>query len=390
MKLNIRRDFYTLASVNEDAAELTLYGDIVESRPIDWWTDEPVEGNFIVLDEFLEDLNQVQGCKKLTIRMNSYGGDAGVSVTIHNRLRELSRNGTEITCVVDGVAMSGGSLIMCAADQVGVNPSSLVMIHKCWCFIFGGYNADELRHAAESNDAYDRAQAAIYARKTGMEEDRILEMMAETTYLTGLDAVNFGFADYLLEDAEETPISASADRRFLFAQGRKIHLAPGMTIPEDIPTITPEAAATTAPDVINTMPEEPGEGGNAMTLEELRQEHPELVSEIEASVSHNDAVEAERQRIREIDQIAGLFSDALVEEAKYGSPCTAQEMSYRAAQQAAQQGRSFLASLETDGQESGAQEVGAVAAPADTDQPMTDAARMAAGEAMAKKLAGNG
>ena len=223
-----------------------------------------------------------------------------------------------------------------------------------------------------------------------MEEDRILEMMAETTYLTGLDAVNFGFADYLLEDAEETPISASADRRFLFAQGRKIHLAPGMTIPEDIPTITPEAAATTAPDVINTMPEEPGEGGNAMTLEELRQEHPELVSEIEASVSHNDAVEAERQRIREIDQIAGLFSDALVEEAKYGSPCTAQEMSYRAAQQAAQQGRSFLASLETDGQESGAQEVGAAAAPTDTDQPMTDAARMAAGEAMAKKLAGNG
>ena len=110
-----------------------------------------------------------------------------------------------------------------------------------------------------------------------------------------------------------------------------------------------------------------------MTLEELRQEHPELVSEIEASVSHDSAVAAERQRLNEIDQIAGLFSDELVAEAKYGEhPCTAQELSYRAAQQAAQQGHAFLTNLEADANASGSAAVGAVNPPAEEGAPLTE------------------
>ena len=69
--VNIKRNFYTMASVDGDSAEITMYGDIVEEQPRDWWTDEPVEGQYIVESEFLEDLNAVAGCKKLTIRMTS-------------------------------------------------------------------------------------------------------------------------------------------------------------------------------------------------------------------------------------------------------------------------------------------------------------------------------
>ena len=131
--VNIKRAAYAMATADGQSAEITMYGDIYEQQPTDWWGD-PVEGQFITLTEFLEDLGQIAACKDITIRMNSYGGDAGVSNTIHNRLRELARGGAKLTCVVDGVAMSGGSLIMCACDTVKVNPSSLIMIHKCWGF----------------------------------------------------------------------------------------------------------------------------------------------------------------------------------------------------------------------------------------------------------------
>lgn len=378
MKVNIKRDFYTLATVSDTSAELTMYGEIVETRPVDFWTGEPIEGNYIIQDEFLGDLAQIEGCENLLIRMNSGGGDAAVSITIHNRLREMARNGMKVTCIVDGIAMSGGSLIMCAADEVQVNPSSLIMIHKCWSLFLGAYNADELRKMADANDAYDKAQASIYARKTGMEESKILDMMAETTYLTGLDAVNFGFADILLENDEAPAVAASADRRSLLVHGRKVHLAPGMMIPEEIPTATPEVEATPAPVVHNTkLPDTTGEGGRAMTLEELRQEHPELVSEIEASVAHDTAVYAERQRLQEIDQIAGLFADDLVQEAKYGEhPCTAQELSYRAAQRASQQGTAFLTNLMADANASGANSVEAVP-PADDTVPQSEAEKHA-------------
>ena len=150
--VNIKRAAYAMATADGQSAEITMYGDIYEQQPTDWWGD-PVEGQFITLTEFLEDLGQIAACKDITIRMNSYGGDAGVSNTIHNRLRELARGGAKLTCVVDGVAMSGGSLIMCACDTVKVNPSSLIMIHKCWGFFWGGYNADELREAAGQYDA---------------------------------------------------------------------------------------------------------------------------------------------------------------------------------------------------------------------------------------------
>ena len=230
-KLDLKRSAYSLASVDGLSAELTMYGDIYETRPVNWWTGEPVEGEFILLDDFLGDLREIEGAKSLLIRMNSYGGDANVANTIHNRLRELSRGGMRITCVVDGVAMSGGSLIMCAADEVEVNPSSLIMIHKAWRPIWGSYNADELLEAAAQMDVYDKMQAAIYQRKTGLSEAEILGMMSYTTYMTGSEAVEKGFADRLIDDAEPLRIAASADGHSLYIGSRTLHLAPGMTAP---------------------------------------------------------------------------------------------------------------------------------------------------------------
>ena len=77
--INIQRNFYTMATVDRDSAEIVMYGDIVETQPRDWWTDEPIPGSYIIQDEFLNDLKQIENCKDITIRMNSCGGDAGVS-----------------------------------------------------------------------------------------------------------------------------------------------------------------------------------------------------------------------------------------------------------------------------------------------------------------------
>ena len=250
-QVNIQRPCYAMASTDGQTADITMYGDIVEKQPIDRWTNEPIPGQYIVESEFLNDLAQIEGCSQITIRMDSLGGDAGVSILIHNRLRELAAKGTKLVCIVDGVAMSGGSLIMCACDTVRVNPSSLVMIHKCWSFVLGAYNADELRKAADANDAWDKSQVSIYKRKTGMSETVLLHMMADTTYMTGKEAVEKGFADELLDDAEPVAISASADRQTIYANGHALRLMPGVKLPDNIPmakAAAPAAAATATPN----------------------------------------------------------------------------------------------------------------------------------------------
>ena len=398
--VSIQKSAYAMASSDGVTAELILYGDICETQPTDWWTGEPVKGQFITLDEFLEDLKQIEGCKEITIRMNSYGGDAGVSATIHNRLRELSRNGAKLTCIVDGVAMSGGSIIMCAANTVKAFPSSLIMIHKCWSFLFGGYNADEMREMATQNDAWDKMQSEVYQRKTGLSNAVVLHMMADTTYMTGREAKEKGFVDELLDDAEATPIAASADGRSLFVHGRQMHLAPGMFAPDMIPTVQPEAGNVQHPAAVETHTTNPEEGGNEMTIEELRAKHPEIAAQIEAEAraacqtenqeAVNTAVTNERTRIQQIDEIASLFSDELVREAKYGeTACTAQELSYRAAQSAKAQGHNFMTALQDDAKQSGTAAVNPAPASEEEDKPMSNADLRAAGKAAAAKAQDN-
>jgi len=391
--VNIERECYTMATVDGDEAEIVMYGEIVEERPKkSWWSDEDAEGNYIILSEFLDDLKEISGVKKLTIRLNSLGGDAYAAIPIHNRLRELK---AEKTVIVDGVAMSGGSLIMCAADTVKVNASSLIMVHKCWSFIWGGFNADELRQIATSNDAVDKAQVAIYKRKTGISEEDILSMMSDETYMTGLEAVEKGFADELIE-GEAPAIAASADLRTLYVNGRRMRLTnPLSNLPESISTVIPEEVKT------NKKSAEPGdeEGGKTMAknLEELRAENPELVeqlmAEVRAEAKDTDglkaAVEAERKRIKEIDEIAVLYDDETVNEAKFGeNPCTAQEMAFVAAKKAAKKGQQFTKDLEDDSKTSKASIVTAAPANPEDDEtkPVTPEELREMGRAMAREI----
>ena len=134
-----------------------------------------------------------------------------------------------------------------------------------------------------------------------------------------------------------------------------------------------------------------------MTAKELREQYPEQVAEVEAEAKAavdntdaiNAAVKAEQDRIRGIDEIASLFDEDTVNAAKYGDKaCSAQEMAHRAAQAAKAQGKKFLNAMEEDAKASKANDVGAAPSHAEEPKTMTDAEMMAAGEAMAKKLAG--
>lgn len=152
----------------------------------------------------------------------------------------------------------------------------------------------------------------------------------------------------------------------------------------------------------------------AKTLKELRAENPELaealMAEAKAAVSASgaaapapapapapqtsggdDPAQAERKRLQEIDAVAGVIDPVLVQEAKYGEKaCTAQELTYRAAQAAAEKGQTFLAQMQADNQASGAQGVGAAHDPGETppQENQTPDQRMASARAEVKALFG--
>lgn len=392
LAIDIDKTVYAIESLGAGEAEIRMYGEIVTARPTDWWTGEPIPGEFIVKDEFIEDLRQLTGMKKVSLHMDSIGGEVLPALTIHNLIRDMVASGTEFDCYIDGVAMSAATIIMCACTRVIVSSVSLLMIHKCGAFLCDYYNADELRKEADSFDAYDEAIINAYVRKTGLSKTTLSHMMSETFYMTGNEAVEKNFADVLKEE-EGDPfglLTASENGLILFSNGHALRADGNTPLPEQIKRI-PAAAfgnRTADPTGSNKSPENSGTKShekekNAMTIEDLRRDAPELVAQLEADAraagaaeasatatdALNDAVsaavEAERARIRDIDGIASLFDSELVAEAKYGeNPCTAQELSYRAAQEAAKKGRAFIAAAFDDANASGAAAVASAPEPA--------------------------
>lgn len=359
--------FWNMASISEDEGEITLYGDVMSRQPIDWWTGEPEPGLYITPEGFMEDLAAVKDKGRITVKLNSCGGDLYTGIAIHNALKAL--NG-QVNVIVEGIAASAASVIMCAGDTISVYPGSLVMVHGVRSCFWGFMNIQDMKQQINGMDASERAVAEIYNAKTGIAVDTLRSMMAKETWFTGREAVEKGFADQVVEAEEELDMGMSPDRKILYVNGIGHNVEGFRHIPSTIPVLGSVVPAA-RPMMAVTLPSMAGQskgGKEHMTIEELRSKEPDLVKQIEqeardtAQVQANtDAVTAERKRIEAIDSIAASVPDQkMVQEAKYGeNPCTAQELCFRVMQASAAQGLRFLTDYETDGAASGTGKVGA-------------------------------
>ncbi len=366
--------FWNVASISEDEGEITLYGDVMSRQPVDWWTGEPEPGFYITPEGFMEDLALVKDKTHINVRLNSCGGDLYTGIAIHNALKGLSG---EVNMIVEGIAASAASVIMCAGDTVTVFPGSLVMIHGVSVLTWDAMNIQDMKQMIKSMDASERAVAEIYNAKTGIETDTLRSMMSRETWMTGREALEKGFADELKEDGDDPEMSLSNDRKILFVNGISHQVEGFRNMPGNIP-VRNSAKPAIMPNANIRPASKAGkkEGKGHMTLEELREQEPELVESIEQEARNAgtqtvaDAVTAERQRIADIDSIAASVPDPqMVNDAKYGeNPCTAQELCFRVMQRSAQSGQAFLKAYQEDGNASGA---GAVSAAPNSGAQMT-------------------
>lgn len=375
---------WNIASVSADEGEIVLYGDVLSQQPIDWWTGEPEPGMYITPEGFMEDLAVVKDKSKITVRLNSCGGDLYTGIAIHNAIKSLS---AEINVVVEGIAASAASVIMCAGDTVSVYPGSLVMIHEPRCTVVDYCGVDDLKAIIKMLNAGIDSCAEVYAAKTGDTTEHLKSMMHKETWMTGKEAIDKGFADQLLNG--EDPDMKMCGKDVLMVAGIK-HDIKGLHIPESlgIKQISPAAKAEDIKPTGATEEQKKGETQMFNNTEELRTAEPQLVSQIEAEAADRavaQAVADERARLRAIDEIAPVVGDELVQEAKYGeNPCTAEQLALRAVQAQAALGTTHLQNVAADSAASGVQDVKASSAKEDENKPLTKEERRAQGRAAAK------
>lgn len=372
---------YNIALNDEDnSAEINMYGEVVETRPVDFWTGEPLPGNFIMQDEFLRDLDALAGRDNITVHINSVGGSLYVGAAIYNRLKGLAAH---ITTINDGLAASAGSLIFEAGDTRKVNAGSNLMIHGAAGFLYGYYQAKDLRSMVKQLDAHDRVGINIYAERTGRTKDEIKALVDRETWMTGQDAVDQGFADEVVGgEVQPVTMKLTPDRATMMVNGYPVAARCVSNIPETVQVMsedewaemsTPESgvephnnSAQPAPQVCENTHSDGGIKMEIKNIDDLRLAHPDLVSQI-VNEAQATAIQNERSRISAIEEIEASIGNAeLVKNAKYGeNPMTAEQLAYAAMRQQAAIGANMLTQMQADANDGGANAVTGSAAPKD-------------------------
>lgn len=345
---------YNMAVLDDDSAEITMYGEVVDTWPIDFWTGEKINGQFIAVDEFLQDLEAIKDKSNITVHINSGGGDLYAGLAIYNRLKALK--GT-VTTVNDGLAASAASLIFQAGDIRQMNAGSNLMAHGVAGFLFGYYNVEDLEELTAQFKAHNKAIVNVYAERMGVSFDEASDFVKGETWLTGDEAIEKGLADALVSNDEP-------EEKDGLMQKLAAKLAPAFKAQY------PTAITAAVPPIANKSIEAVG-GKDDMeikTVDELRTAYPEFVAQIENAAKDNavkDATASERSRIQGIEAIENTIADKnLINEAKFGeNPMTAEQLALKALQAQAQVGATMLNSLDDDAKESGADDV--EAAPTD-------------------------
>lgn len=178
-------------SVESVNSELILEGPISD---ISWWGDEATP------QEFRDELAKHQG--NLTVVLNSGGGDVFAGLAIYNALREFNHN---VTVRVDGLAASIASVVAMAADTIIMAPGSMMMIHKPWMMVMGDIN--DLEKSKEILQGIEDSVVPIYVSRTGLDKEKIEEMLNAETWMTAEQAVEMGFADQMIEAKQKATIS---------------------------------------------------------------------------------------------------------------------------------------------------------------------------------------
>jgi ATP-dependent Clp protease, protease subunit len=149
----------------------------------------------------------------VTVRVNSPGGDAFEGVAIYNALR---RYGAGITVEVDGIAASAASIIAMAGTEIRMAKGSMMMVHEAWGFTMGP--AADHEATATMQRKLSNELGGIYAARTGQSEEKVLQLMADETWMGADEAKALGFCDAVIagaaKPAPETPASARAMASF--------------------------------------------------------------------------------------------------------------------------------------------------------------------------------
>jgi len=364
------KKFWQFCNQADGGAELLLYGNIASEKS--WYSDD------VTPKQFAEDLAALGAVSNITVRINSGGGDVFAAQTIGNLLEQ---HPATVTARIDGVCASAATIVASHCNVVIAANDSTYMVHpvRMNC---GYANEGELRKYLEALATIKENIVSLYAKKTGRKKDEVTAWMDEEKWWTGPQAKENGFVDELNSNWDGATYENRGGVLFVnsISMGLDFDKAPKF-VQDGL------AARGTAGQPANTKPAGQPEQNKEVqdmeikTVDNLRKAYPALVDQIEQAATAA-AVNAERERIKGIEDVALPGSEELTAKAKFEEPMSVSDFAVALVKGAKTKGAAFLDAMREDGKESGADGVGNAPAPEGED-PVNAAKAKAKADAQA-------
>ena len=339
---------------NGDTAELQLFGTIQSEE--DWWSDDCV-----TYRNFINELNGLGDKKSINVVIHSIGGDVFAANAIYSA---LAMNKAKITGTIIGICASAATIVLMACDSRRIAKNAILMAHNPSVSLWGSYQADDLLKLAEVTNQVKKSIVAAYMERLDKTEEEINQLMDEESWYVGQEAVDAGFCDSVIEaDFQNSALS-------------KNFMVDGVpySFKNYVEKFVPDNIRKKVLDLSKTPQKETGaffdtpkkpQKGNAKMDEEnkttpvisdaagLKAAYPQLCAQIAA-----DAVSAERERLKAIDEIAKGIPEDVLMKARYDEPISAADLALAQMKANNAAGQQFLNNMVQEMQNSGAAAVG--------------------------------
>lgn len=310
---------------NGQTADLQLFGTI--SSEEDWWTEDCV-----TYRNFINELNALGVKDAINVSIQSGGGDVFAANAIKTA---LEMNSAKIIGTVIGLCASAATIVLTACDVRKIANNGILMAHNPKVTLYGAYESKELSKLAEVTDKVKQSIINAYMQILSKTEEEVVQLMDDETWYVGQEAVDAGFCNELIA-GESFQNNALGDHKNFMVNGKHYNFT------NYVEAVVPDNIRKKVLNLSSTPQKEEGAffnrqkqkgnknmGENSQTAKpitdvaQLRSAYPDFCNTI-----IEEAVKAERERMKAIDAVAKGIPDDVLKKAKYEEPMSAQDLAY--------------------------------------------------------------
>ena len=184
---------------NSEEAVIEIYGQI----GYEGWDREDDENTARLMSGELDRIKALNA-KRITVKINSLGGDVNHALAIHDLLAE---HPALVTTQINGLCASAATIVAMAGKERRMSKNALFLIHQCSAYV-GRANQEQLAQELETQKTVNGRMLDIYTAACNGKEAEISDLLKANNglgkWLTATEAKDSGFVTDIYNESRKT------------------------------------------------------------------------------------------------------------------------------------------------------------------------------------------